>query len=89
MNGASAELSANTISTPKSSIITTMGKSQNFFRSRKKAHSSSNKDKFSLLALEHAIDRKRQPPALKQHAFCVCADTDQDAPRGNLHRRAC
>ena len=48
MNGASAELSAKTISTPNSSIMTTMGKSQNFFRSRKKAHSSSNKDKFFL-----------------------------------------
>jgi len=55
MNGASAELSAKTINTPNSSIMTTMGKSQNFFRSRKKAHSSSNKDKFSLLPLSKQV----------------------------------
>jgi len=40
MNGATAEPWVRTISVPKSSITTRIGKSQNFFRSLMKAHNS-------------------------------------------------
>jgi hypothetical protein len=44
MNGANAELWANTISAPNNSITTMIGNNQNFFRIRIKAQSSDNND---------------------------------------------
>jgi hypothetical protein len=52
MKGASAELCAKTIKAPNSNIVKMIGKSQNFFRSRKKAHNSINKDISLILLLK-------------------------------------
>lgn len=52
MNGAKAELWANTISAPNNNITTMIGKSQNFFRIRIKAQSSDNNDNIGLHLLQ-------------------------------------
>ena len=48
MNGATAEPWLSTISPPNSAIITMIGKSQNFLRTRRNIHNSDKKDISSL-----------------------------------------
>jgi hypothetical protein len=52
MNGARAELWANTISAPNNNMTTMIGNSQNFFRIRIKAQSSDNNDNIGLHLLQ-------------------------------------
>src|SRR6185369_13292630 len=65
MNGATADPWVSTMSPPNSTRISTIGRSQNFFRSRMNAQSSTTKSPISLLPLElphHVRGRSRRAP---------------------------